>query len=42
MKAIQIKEAGKLDVVDVEMPEVSADEVLLKINYRLPLFLASF
>lgn len=33
MKAIQIKEAGKLEVVDVEMPEVSADEVLLKINY---------
>lgn len=33
MKAVQIKEAGKLDVVDIEMPEFSADEVLLKVDY---------
>lgn len=33
MKAIQIPEAGKLEVVNIEKPEIAADEVLLKINY---------
>lgn len=33
MKAIQIKDAGILEVVDVEKPEMADDEVLLKINF---------
>lgn len=33
MQAIQIPEAGKLEVVNIEKPEAAAGEVLLKINY---------
>lgn len=33
MKAIQIPEAGKLQVVELDKPELAAGEVLLKINY---------
>ena len=33
MKAIQIPEAGKLQVVELAKPELAAGEVLLKINY---------
>lgn len=32
MKALQIKEVGKLEIVDVEIPKVSHNHVLIKVN----------
>ena len=32
MKALQIKEIGKLDLIEMDMPEVSPHHVLLKVN----------
>ena len=32
MKAVQIKEIGKLEIIEIDAPKVSPHHVLLKVN----------